>query len=174
MMRRLTVIILLFLLCGGAFAFWSSYDVGRKGLEERPWIIVLCASTNEPTVSFKVVFDHEGEHVRLDLRDEDDAPLSFTLLRGEPIRSALLQESAARFGFEPVWVKGKATVYEFQVSSRLLSRSKLQWEFGSRHDEHGLPSVGGVTEWCHLSTLAQASRNATSGGAGGGRLPSAH
>jgi|GEM_PF-2696368 hypothetical protein len=169
--RRLIAIILLLMFSVGAFAFWTSYEVGLKDLRDRPWIVVLCASTNEAMTQFQVVFDYENDYVYLDLRGENDAPLSCTLIRGEPIRRAIRQESAARCGFESVWKKGKATVYEFQASSKLLAKSKLQWESGPRTDDSGFPSMAGWSEWCYLSTLVHAGRNANDSGASNGSQP---
>lgn len=162
-----------------AFSFWSSYEIHIDGFRERPWITVLGGRTNEATTSFLVIFDyddylhhHGEEYLHLDLRDENDNSLSYTPLRGEPIRRAMPHEAVVSFGCETLWTKGTATVYRFTVSSHLLTKSRLSWQFVPPSDELGNASTGGVLEWCYLSTLAQANRNANKDGAATGSHPS--
>ena len=170
-MRRTILTILAALIPGCALGFWASYEVRLDGFRERPWLIAVGGWTNEETTSFIVVFNHEDEYLHLDLRDENDNSLSYTPLRGEAIRRAMIQESAVRFGLEPLWKKGTATVYRFDANSHFLNKSRLSWQFVSPQDALGNAATGGTLEWCHLSTLAEASRNANKNGAANGGQP---
>lgn len=164
-MRRTVLLVLAALIPACAFGFWASYEVRPDGFRERPWITVFGGWTNEATTAFIVIFDHADEYLHLDLRDQNDNSLSHSPLRGDTIQGAMLQETAVKFGCEALWKKGKATVYRFTVNSQLLNKSRISWQFGPPHDERGNPSTGGVLEWCYLSTLVQASRNANKDGA---------
>jgi hypothetical protein len=159
MRRNILTILAAFIIPSCAFGFWSVYEVGLDGLRERPWIIVVAASTNEPTANFEVVFDHPDEYLFLELHDENDALLSRAALRGEAIRHGMIEEAAIALGIAPLWKEGTATVYRFTVSSGLLKNARLSWQFVPPHDELGNASTGGAVEWCHLPTLAAANRN---------------
>lgn len=172
-MRRIIFTILAVLIPTSALGFWSIYEVQPDEIRKRPWIIILSIGTNNETktIYFNAIFDHQDAYLHLDLRDENDTSISSTPLRGEAIHRAMPQESARHYGLVPLWEKGTATSYKFTVNSQLLNKSKLSWQFGSPTDQFGLPSTGGVVEWCHLSALVQAGRNTNKVDAANGGRP---
>jgi hypothetical protein len=159
-MRRIILMVLAIILPMRALGFWSVYEVPLEELQKRPWIIVY-ATTNEATTHFIVVFDYEkNERLSLEIQDEKDSTISDTAIRGEAIHLLKFQEMARVLGFEAVWKKGRANVYQFTVNSQLLKKSKLTWEFKGSADDFWDMDTGGHAEWSYLSTLAQANRNA--------------
>ena len=174
-MSRSILAILAILIPFYAQGFWSFHEVRLEGFRERPWIIVAGAGTNEVKTDFTVVFaspanSSSDEYVFLDLRDEKEGLLSYNPVRGESIQRAMPQEAAMVLGLEVLWKEGKSRVYRFSVNSRLLGKSRVSWQTHP-NDENGLPSTGGIVEWCYLSTLVQANRDANKSGTANGSQP---